>query len=191
MRSSFGWRCRIVVEGKLSVTTAALHLCDVELIGPLRPRSFAPGVGYQHMSTLPSLRVRALRVITCEQIDPCSRYSYSQMLKCNNVNQRNWHTMTNGAAFYPCNWGLEPNELAVSCFTVNMSMTTHVTVCYRAVPFDILYRCQLMCMRVCIHMHQLFVQGDTAKMPYRFVFQMPNEMQLTCPQNVFQNGPPE
>ena len=30
---------------KLSVTTAALHLCDVELIGPLRPRSFAPGVG--------------------------------------------------------------------------------------------------------------------------------------------------
>ena len=143
------------------------------------------------MSTLPSLRVRALGLITCEQIDPCSRYSFSQMLKCNNVNQRHWHTMTNGTAFYPCNWGLEPNELAVSCFTVNMSMTTHVTVCYRAVPFDILYRCQLMCMRVCIHMHQLFVQGDTAKMPYRFVFQMPNEMQLTCPQNVFQNGPPE
>ena len=28
-------------------------------------------------------------------------------------------------------------------------------------------------------------------MPYRFVFQMPNEMQLTCLQNVFQNGPPE
>ena len=57
------------------------------------------------------------------------------MLKCNNVNQRNWHTMTNGAAFYPCNWGLEPNELAVSCFTVNMSMTSPVTVCYHAVPF--------------------------------------------------------
>ena len=45
MWSSLGWRCRIVIEGKLSVTTAALHLCDVELIGPLRPRSFAPGVG--------------------------------------------------------------------------------------------------------------------------------------------------
>ena len=74
--------------------------------------------------------------VLCEQIDPCSRYSYCQMLKCNNVNQRNWHTMTNGTAFYPCNWGLEPNELAVSCFTVNMSMTTPVTVCYHAVPFD-------------------------------------------------------
>ena len=63
----------------------------------------------------------------------------------------------------------------------------------------VLYRCHIAshnhahvyaCAYTCIP-SQLFVQGDTAKMPYRFVFQMPNEMQLTCPQNVFQNGPPE
>jgi hypothetical protein len=63
----------------------------------------------------------------------------------------------------------------------------------------VLYRCHIAshnhahvyaCASTCIP-SQLFVQGDTAKMPYRCVFQMPNEMQLTCPQNVFQNGPPE
>ena len=63
----------------------------------------------------------------------------------------------------------------------------------------VLYRCHIAshnhahvyaCASTCIP-SQLFVQGDTVKMPYRFVFQMPNEMQLTCPQNVFQNGPPE
>ena len=38
------WCSRIVIEGKLGiarVSAAALHLCDVELIGPLRPQSSA------------------------------------------------------------------------------------------------------------------------------------------------------
>ena len=35
----------VKLKGILRLTTAALHLCDVELIGPLRSRSFALGVG--------------------------------------------------------------------------------------------------------------------------------------------------
>ena len=65
----------VLIEGKLRVawiSAATLHLCDDELIGPLRPQSIArtarlPARRYSS----PDGRSEPLRLITCEQMNPC------------------------------------------------------------------------------------------------------------------------
>ena len=69
----------VLIEGKLRgarISAAALHLCDDELIGSLRSQSIArtarlPARRYYS----PGGRSEPLRLITCEQFDPCSGLS--------------------------------------------------------------------------------------------------------------------
>ena len=61
LHPSFGSCGGVAVKGECCIATTTLHLCDGEVF-----------VGSQHVETLTSGRgMRALRVITCEQFDPC------------------------------------------------------------------------------------------------------------------------
>ena len=131
----------VLIEGKLRVarvSAAALHLCDDELIGPLRPQSYAQTV------RLPARRYSSsdgrsepLRLITCEQFDPCSGYRFRSISTWSADNSRARQIMAGSAQFFLLTQGLEPiigsQCVSVTCWTYRMSTfpLTYIIYIYR------------------------------------------------------------